>query len=833
MNIQNKLKDLKDQKSYSIPAKRIQEHLKPILSKSNELRKRWMWELLQNASDLGNEITAEFELLDNLLIFRHNGEPFTLDQAFNLIMPDSTKDDKSAKSKSVIGQFGTGFISTHILSKKIAVSGVVEDSEEDKYFSFSFNLDRSEREDKNFLIQSIKDSEKEYSKSLIEIEDYSPSDFDTEFVYQIDDSYYPIVGNQIIEDGFDSFRELIPFVFAFRPQLKKINIKDKRKGLDETWVFKRKEVETKIEDLELTVTVCKKNKQKHCTTTIGTIKDYETTIAFQLEEIETNVFRVLEFLENSPKLYCAFPMIGTTEYNFPVVIHSESFVPNRERDGIAISEHDKENRERLVEAKDAFEKLFDIIEEYEWEESFNLCRISKVEMQNEDEKEWYKSEIFNPIKEKIHTTKLIELDASLEVENYRNSLSQVYIPYYDRRASNSKELTEKIYDLAYYIMPKELPKKEHLLSWYNVLDFELFENEKLDIERLVKTVSAGNSNFESFIDDYSMTNDETINYLKDLIQFVIEQEKESLLNDYAIIPNQNNELELQKKLRVDLVTHKNLTDGYDKKLKEINYQLTGEDCKIFLLHKDFEKIENLIDEDKKFDFKELAHQTDDKLRNYEGNFQDEDALLILKDLFHWFTNCGISEETLSSILPYFSLNKSQLYFNTKSAEELEFSFDIEISGKSEILAKIAKSNLSAEDLGIIAENPDLVSSFINWLNHKDQDNPDEELGNIGEEFLNYELCKMFGKERVLWEDKSAYDFRILEKDLISTKYYIDAKTTAKGIGNLENVPFYMRMAQWDFLDKEQAFDKYIIARVYKSNAEFNVKYIKINLKKIK
>ena len=43
MNIQNKLKYLKDKKSYSITAKRIQEHLKPILSKSNELINRWMW----------------------------------------------------------------------------------------------------------------------------------------------------------------------------------------------------------------------------------------------------------------------------------------------------------------------------------------------------------------------------------------------------------------------------------------------------------------------------------------------------------------------------------------------------------------------------------------------------------------------------------------------------------------------------------------------------------------------------------------------------------------------------------------------------------------------
>ena len=157
MNIQNKLKDLKDQKSYSNPAKRTMDHLKPILSKSNELRKRWMWELLQNASDLGDEINAEFEISDTKLVFRHNGKPFGLDEAFNLIMPDSSKDGESQHSKEEenppIGQFGTGFISTHILSKTIRINGIVEDPDYNEHYSFSFQLDRTERKNKDFLIQ--------------------------------------------------------------------------------------------------------------------------------------------------------------------------------------------------------------------------------------------------------------------------------------------------------------------------------------------------------------------------------------------------------------------------------------------------------------------------------------------------------------------------------------------------------------------------------------------------------------------------------------------------------------------------------------------------------
>jgi hypothetical protein len=38
----------------------------------------------------------------------------------------------------------------------------------------------------------------------------------------------------------------------------------------------------------------------------------------------------------------------------------------------------------------------------------------------------------------------------------------------------------------------------------------------------------------------------------------------------------------------------------------------------------------------------------------------------------------------------------------------------------------------------------------------------------------------------------------------------------------------MRTAQWTFLDKQQASDKYIIARIFKNGGTIDVKYIKLN-----
>lgn len=53
----------------------------------------------------------------------------------------------------------------------------------------------------------------------------------------------------------------------------------------------------------------------------------------------------------------------------------------------------------------------------------------------------------------------------------------------------------------------------------------------------------------------------------------------------------------------------------------------------FRLHKDFEQIDELIEEDDTFEFKELAKDTDEELRNIEGNFHDENFLLYTERPF--------------------------------------------------------------------------------------------------------------------------------------------------------------------------------------------------------
>ena len=158
----------------SIPAKRLRDKLSPLKSKVEQTAKRWFWELLQNASDYNQTVNVRLEIDDNQIVFRHTGNPFSIQDVLNLISPDSGK-DKDEVRKENIGKFGSGLVSTHILSAEMRVNGVFKSENEDKLFKFNVLLDRSPYEDKDKLIKSIENTKRGLREiqSLINKSEYS------------------------------------------------------------------------------------------------------------------------------------------------------------------------------------------------------------------------------------------------------------------------------------------------------------------------------------------------------------------------------------------------------------------------------------------------------------------------------------------------------------------------------------------------------------------------------------------------------------------------------------------------------------------------------------
>jgi hypothetical protein len=830
MDLKSKLQKIKDQKSYSIPAKRLKEHLKPILSRSEELEKRWIWELIQNATDLGDKISIKIEISNDQLRFSHNGKPFTLNEAYNLIMPDSGKDEEHEINKNVVGQFGTGFISTHILSKKIKVEGIAHEEEADDYYDFEFILDRTERTNKEELIDSITSSENQFSNNLKKsgiLRQFQK--YNTSFTYYLNDHYDGLESKSVISRGLDYFEALIPYVFCFRPELTSLEIHDNREN-GELWTYDIKKLNTQIKDLKLLSLTAKTDNTEEWSTIIGTISEGKTDIAFEVKHLEEEIYEVQPYPENCPKLFCAFPMIGTEDFNFPVIINSLEFVPNRERDGIELTKYDKENRRIIEEAMIAYGKLIEVAAKHSWTKTYNLCSISN----NDYNYIWFRTKIRDTIKTLVTAQKIIDSEDRNNKKIRVAFNDKTFIPYIDGRLTNQELLLNSVFDLISFFIPENIPLAEDHIPWYNTLDFDLFTNQKMTLEQFLKVIDHHDdlTSIKSITDITLKSREKIIIWMNKLVSFLFKTNEIELLNKYAIIPSQAGTLENLSNLKINNINHKFLNVGFGEKLKDVYSIISGKDIREELIHKDIKDKELLINKDKKVSLKDFSLLVDNEFREYSGDRQDSNFLSSLKAMFDWYTTCGLSKETLADYFPWFSRNKAQLYMDTQTSAQRSHTFDILLSGKAEALAKIAKSDLTIEDLNNLVNNSNSVNSFFNWLNEEIQDNPNEELGNIGEEFVYHILCKLFGKNYVEWIDENAYDFKVMNQDN-TVRYYVDAKTTSRGIGNSDNIPFYMRYSQWDFLPKEQVIGKYLIARVFKKAGSYEVRFLNVKPENLK
>lgn len=185
---------------------------------------RWAWELLQNAKDSiadfnDKTVSIQIELNDDEVEFRHNGVHFTEQDVRGLINQISSKEIEENQITKRTGRFGTGFLTTHLLSRVIQVKGVLETKSKD-FYSFEFPLDR-EGKTTTQLIPKIENAWTEFHNSAEQINDtYDINNFNTSFSYRLDTAEQ----KEIARIGVEEFIKLIPFVLAFIPKIQRVDV---------------------------------------------------------------------------------------------------------------------------------------------------------------------------------------------------------------------------------------------------------------------------------------------------------------------------------------------------------------------------------------------------------------------------------------------------------------------------------------------------------------------------------------------------------------------------------------------------------------------------------
>lgn len=594
-------------------ANRIVQLLQKQRYSNNEnSAKRWIWELCQNAKDVCNDIgkvkiCINFDENNGRVVFKHNGRAFSMANIMSLINQSSSK-DRSDGTERNSGKFGTGFITTHLLSEKVNISGILE-TEPSNYSRFQITLDRTGH-DKNEIVAALERSvdQLQECQSLSENE-FNIDAYNTIFEYELDED-----GIKVAQQGIENLRVSAPFVLSMLRDIEEVTLE----VTGEIYKYSRK-IKCGLDNSSVHVIVYKSSAETKNIYVLN-LTEENTTISIALEHRGTEMY-IMPFAKQQSKLFCDFPLIGTEDFPFPVLVSAADFNPTEPRDGIFLTCKSKtkidgeieQNRHILERACKLYKKLLEYVAMKKWSGIYNITKINSYGIKDWYDEEWL-DDIVSNCKDTILHTPIIHTasDSMMELQDYFDE-EQVFII-----SEPKAEMREKIWDLLYSILPEKIPCREDMHKWYNSLwnncnryTFKSLTKQLQDygnVMQLQGDIKVGD--WRSWLSQY----------------FDLIEENKSLQTHVAsehinIIPNQNGVFCYVAGLCFD----KDILDGYKDILK-----LLGDDCRDWLLDLKFKNREW-------FQFKECDNEQILKLIEHKlddaGKRQKNDILFQMAYMF--------------------------------------------------------------------------------------------------------------------------------------------------------------------------------------------------------
>lgn len=336
--------------------------------------RRAIWELFQNAVDLSPSCEISINITADEFVFSHNGVPFTmqtLDCLFTQVSSKTLTEKKiERKEGEPVGQYGTGFMTAHSFGDVVKVSGAIKDDFEGQDFQMEspghvefkdLVIDRS-TQDWEILCDEIGNLRNLVSDLLNQ-----PLSMETlpDTVFKF--SFNNDINKNRAYDAIESLKTILPYVMIFNERLKKVNVIDAY-GNKTTYV-KYKEEPSIGNCYTRTIQIDSDPKKIYYLKTDKLI----IILPFQLISEDKGALAKAEPLSGSlPRLFLFYPLIGTEDFGFHFIIHSNNFQPTEPRDGLHLkSENEKNNFEEEANQKliqTASDLIFDFLEK-------NLPRI--------------------------------------------------------------------------------------------------------------------------------------------------------------------------------------------------------------------------------------------------------------------------------------------------------------------------------------------------------------------------------------------------------------------------------------------------------------------------
>ncbi len=546
MSYESRINQSKEKVYHHAIATKIRDMMANLRKSANEDRKRrWIWELLQNAkdasySDLQVEVEVIFEDSQNigLLQFKHNGKPFSVDNITFLIEQVSTKDQNSEDQDTtpLTGKFGTGFLTTHLLSEIVDVSGIIKEVDL-PYRKFNFKLDRSKKE-LNEIIQSVNDSLSLLSNLDSQTSDieYTQGHLNTSFTYQLNDK-----GIQVARIGLEDLDRCLQYALVFVPKIKKVSVVQ----TDEIYELLTDVIE--LDELIKVFTVRKTSIFDTEDLQIVVASHGNTSIAIPIEMADKISIKSID--QNTPRLFCDFPLIGTEKFSFPALINNRFFSPTEPRDGVDLSDNDDSDIERnkgiVAEAIMLFKKLLEYASVNSWQGIHKLADIPITASKDWLSNKWLQTTVVDPLRKHLLVMPIVDSADDRRVAMLgSDGLPNLFFPY-----ARKKEVRDKIWELFNYWHPELLPAKELYNDWYNIIWNAC---PKLDLKNLTERIQEKSSLSHLDLELDLMIDSKS--FMNEYFQLLVLEEAfiSEVSNDvYAVIPDQNGDFKKHSQLFVD------------------------------------------------------------------------------------------------------------------------------------------------------------------------------------------------------------------------------------------------------------------------------------------
>lgn len=696
-----------------ITAKEIDQKMrKQRLSASENDKRRWIWELIQNAKDKAavdfpsKKVSIQVSVKENVLEFSHNYGYFTKANITGLIRQISSdekdRDDiKKTEQPKTTGRFGTGFMTTHLLSPIVKISGIYK-KEDDTFYNISFTLNRDYNKISE-LEKNIDNAFIEAEKSLEKLE-YRNIDFsnkNTRFQYSINNSS----SQKILQKGIRDLEKSLYYSLIFVDSISDISIIED----DYEQKIRKKESKKLTNEISLTTIEIKDIFVEIEGISVETseekfvcLKNDLTRLTIKVIDID-NVFKVLPFKKNTPKLFLDFPLIGTENFGLPFIINNSFFEPTEPRDGVFLTtENENEvnhNKKIITDGVQLYFTLLDYASSNNWQDVYLLAMVSQQLNFEWLSNIWYK-ELTNKIFTKLTSTPLIDLTGG---ERVAIKNLDVLFPSHSQQV-----IREKIWDLTYQILPSDLPIKEDIHKWHSVLWKNCFKLTLLDITKRINRLKSLTKLSEKY---FAKNNDKSIAWLNqyyDLLNLEGNTIKHIIQDEFSVLPAQDGKFYVRAKLSFD--------KKIEEDLKEVIKNL-GQDWRTKLRRNDL-ITHNKYDSNSKNQIKHTALRQEDiinKINNLIGSNsittqQQTKAVLYLTSCFPKQNNS--KRETI------YNFAKSIFKENISAKKILTNSNDA-IWEKSDkiIIRSITEQIAEKKNIDTLEKNIDIFDSLniYDWL----------------------------------------------------------------------------------------------------------------------